>query len=609
MKQIIVLVLLTFLVACSNQGKQVTEYDAIPNTKKLFKKGHSDLYENGAFSIPNTSISLIPAGPSAMEFAAELFKLDARQSLLDSIKKASESVQVVSIGTQKTYQFSKSIFNGGQELAHTITEHSRPGGMLLINRSAKDAQNIIGQSWQLSKDSANFLIDFSDSITDGGIDTANSISKSGAKSSKAILAGSFSAAKNVSGTMLELSGEAFKFAGQEFIKGYVALPKNLSERAENMSAVPAWHHYAKGAKKTNEWREETSNKMTFFVKDAAENYFENIGNSFDKSGDALNKKNETGTLAVLKFLGWALHGVFWEGMIKPAAKITAGSIGFIAVNTVVYPVMLVGHSSASLAEVAVKVTWNTGAMAYDFVAPTAKAAIASILGTAEAATGVLAGGAVMTMGTVASGSTLIGTQAAAVTVATTGIITGEAVKYIGVPLAASGIAVGGAAVGVTVGVGEAALGAGTLIAGETASIATQAVSTGTSAVTMTTGTVASGAVAVGYGMYQLGKAVVVPTGYTLSSGIVLSYGSVSQIAAHSVLLASDAAYLVLSMEGSDWVIYTVKDVFNMGDKLAGGTVLDLETMQNNGEQFKRLPISKEDMDAVIEHIPQDLKTI
>lgn len=608
MKNCISVLLMVLVSACTQNAKQ-TEYEAFPNTKKLFKQGHTELYEEGAFTIPNTSISLIPAGPNAYEFAGELLGINARQSLFDSLEKAGQSVQVVSIGTQKTYQFSKSIYEGGQTFSKFITDHSRPGGMLLIDQSSEHAKNIIGKSWRYSKHTANYLIDVSDRISDGALDAASSISQSGSKGSKAIFDQSIEAGKNITGTMLGLSGEAFEFAGQEFVKGYMALPKNLSNRAQAMSVKPAWRHYADSAQKTNRWREQASSDMTFFIKDTTDHYFENIGRSFDRSTEALTKKNETGTLAVLKFLGWALHGVFWEGMIKPVTKITAGSVGYIAVNTVVYPVMLVGHSTASLAEVAVKVTWNTGAMAYDFVAPTAKAAIASVIGTAEAATGVLAGGAAITAGTVTSGSTLIGSQVAAATVATTGIIAGETVKYVGVPLAASGVAVGGSAVGVTVGVGEAALGATTLATGEIASIGTQAVTTTTSAVTMTTGALASGAVGLGYGVYQLGKAVVVPAGYTLSSGVVLSYGTVSQIAAHSLLLASDAAYLVLSMEGTDWVIYSVKDVFNMGDKLAGGTILNLESMQQQGEVFKRIPVSQENMDAVIESIPKHIKTI
>ena len=599
------------LLGCASQPTPKDEL--FKNTKKLVVGGHKSLYENGAFHIPNTSISLIPAGPDAGEFAAELFGIRARQSLLESIKNAADSVQIVSIGTEKTYNLSEDIYSGGKQFADTVTQYSRPGGMLLMKRSVDHAQYITGQSWQAAKSSAKFLWNTGDDITDASLRSASMMSSNGLSASETLFDASITSGKHISSTMLNHSEDAFDYAGNEFIKGYAALPENLSKRGANMSPTPSWHRYASSAKKVNTWREQSSDSMAFFVKDASTNYFKNVGDSFSKSKDALTKTDDTGTLAVLKSLGWALHGLVWEGLLKPTAQITAGSIGYVAVNTVVYPVMLAGHSTLSLAEVAVKVTWNTGAMAYDFVAPTSKAALAGILGTVEATGGVIAGGAVMTAGTAASGATLITSQAAAATVASVGGITGQTVKYVGVPLAASGIAVGGGAVGVTVGVTEAAAGATTLVGGEAISLGSKATSTVVAGTTLVTGTVASGVGGAAYGVYELSKAVVVPTGYALSSGIVLSYGSISQLAAHSVLAVSDAAYLVLSMEGPidapKWVIYAVQDVFNMGDHLPGGTVLDLETMQTKGEVFKRLPVSDSEINAVIEHVPSDLKTI
>lgn len=611
MKPFIYLVVTLLVCSCSTQSSQ--REPLFKNTKKLVVEGHKSLYENGAFHIPNTSISLIPAGPSAGEFAMELIGVRATQSFQQSIKNAGDSVQIISIGTKKTYDVSESIYEGGQNFADTITKYSRPGGMLLMKRSVDDAKYITGKSWEAAKDSADFLWQAGDDITDSSFASAGSISSGGISASEKLFNNSIDSGKNITNTMLNASGESFSKSGNAFIKGYTALPVKAYDRASNMSPTPSWHSYAASARSANSWRQESSDSMAFFVKDATSNYFENVGNSFTKSKEALAKTEDTGTLAILKSLGWALHGLVWEGLLKPTAQITAGSIGYVAVNTVVYPVMLVGHGTVSLAEVAVKVTWNTGAMAYDFVAPTAKAALAGILGTVEATGGVLAGGAVMTAGTVASGTTLVTTQAAAATVATVGGIAGQTVKYVGVPLAASGIAVGGSAIGVTVGAGEAAVGATTLVSGEVASLGTQITTTAASGATLATGTVASGVAGIGYGVYELSKAVIVPAGYTLGSGIVLSYSSISQLAAHSVLAVSDAAYLVLSLEGPvdapRWVIYSVQDVFGMGDQLAAGTVLDLEAMQTEGEQFKRLPVSQAEMNAVIENVPNDLKVI
>ena len=64
--------------------------------------------------------------------------------------------------------------------------------------------------------------------------------------------------------------------------------------------------------------------------------------------------------------------------------------------------------------------------------------------------------------------------------------------------------------------------------------------------------------------------------------------------------------MVLSMEGPNWVVYSVKGVLGVGEALAPGTVLDLENMQKEGEQFKKLPITPVEMDKVIEALPEDL---
>jgi hypothetical protein len=153
-------------------------------------------------------------------------------------------------------------------------------------------------------------------------------------------------------------------------------------------------------------------------------------------------------------------------------------------------------------------------------------------------------------------------------------------------------------------VGGSALGLGGELASGTGKLASTAVA-GTTLVVGTSASVVTGA---SYGVYQLSKAVVVPSTYTLSSGVVLGYGSLSQIAGHSILAVSDASYMVLSMEGPNWVLYSVKGVLGVGEELAPGTVLDLQNMQKQGEQFKKLPITPAEMDKVIEALPEDLST-
>ena len=179
-------------------------------------------------------------------------------------------------------------------------------------------------------------------------------------------------------------------------------------------------------------------------------------------------------------------------------------------------------------------------------------------------------------------------------------------QYIGVPLAAAGVTVGAASVGVVAGTTGAVTGSTVYISGEATSVTTKAfgnIIAGTTVVAGTTASVAAGATV---GAYELSKAIVVPAGYELGGGIVLGYGTTSQLAAHSVLAVSDASYLVLSLEGPRWVIYSVTGNLGNGDDLPPGTILSLETMQESGEEFKYLPVSDEEMRSVIESLHNEL---
>ena len=107
--------------------------DPLKNTKHLVTQGHKSLYENGAFHVPNTSIRLIPPGPSAMEFAGELLGISARQSLTTSLKNAADSFSVVSVGTKNTFKVSQAMYKGGEDFSAWVTQNSRPGSVLLLS--------------------------------------------------------------------------------------------------------------------------------------------------------------------------------------------------------------------------------------------------------------------------------------------------------------------------------------------------------------------------------------------------------------------------------------------------------------------------------------------
>ena len=175
-------------------------------------------------------------------------------------------------------------------------------------------------------------------------------------------------------------------------------------------------------------------------------------------------------------------------------------------------------------------------------------------------------------------------------------------------MAAAGITITGGTVGAAVGTAGAITGGTVRIVGETGAAATQVFGNAIAGTVLAGGTAISTAAGTAVGVYQLSKAVVVPVGYELGSGIVLSYGTLSHIAAHSILAVSDASYMVLSLEGPRWVLYAVKGDLDSGEDIPAGTILDLKKMQAAGEEIIYLPVSDEEMGKVVgsayENLPE-----
>ena len=179
-------------------------------------------------------------------------------------------------------------------------------------------------------------------------------------------------------------------------------------------------------------------------------------------------------------------------------------------------------------------------------------------------------------------------------------------QYIGVPLASAGIALGGGTVGTAV-IGVGAVSGGTLfVGGEVSSATTQAFGNVIAGTARVGGTAVSAAGGAAYGVYELSKAVVVPAGYELGGGLILSYETLSHIAAHSILAVSDCAYMVLSLEGPRWVLYGVKGITGAGDDLPAGAAVDLKAMQEAGEEIYNLPVSDEEMKNVVNSVYDSL---
>lgn len=593
------------LSACATHSPQ--GQDLLKNTKQLTAKGHSDLYNNGAFHVPHTEIALIPAGPSAAELALELAGFKARQSFFQSIKNARDSVYLVADGSKKSYRLAKNIHSGTDDVAQYITDYARPNSKLLIYKAYPRTKHIIGESWRVAGETADSVGTWGENIASGSLGAGQAISSAADTVSAVAVTGSWGLAKDIARSSTDGAGEKAVYAWDEFVQGYAALPSNLSQRAGAVQESITLADFAKAYDKSQDYRERRSDFYTDIVVDATNNYSADIKESFQKAGEAFDDVGDTGiSLATLKAARWVLQGIFWDSIIKPAGAVAVGSVGYLTVNTVIFPVVLVAHSSVPTAEIAVEVTWNTGGAFYDVVAPTAIAATASLFSVAELVGGNTAAGLTAATGATVGSATYVAGKASAAAVAGGGYAVGKTVQYIGVPLSAAGIAVTGSAAGVVVGGASAVAGSTLVVAGEASAATIQVMGNVLAGTTLAAGATASTVAGAGLGVFELTKAVVVPTGYGLGGGVVLGYGTLSQLAAHSILAVGDASYMVLSLEGPRWVLYAVKGELGQGDELAPGTVLDLEKMQSAGEQFSYLPVSDEEIKKVVESIRGDL---
>ncbi|MBU1068739.1 hypothetical protein KJ975_04140, partial [Myxococcota bacterium] len=210
-----------------------------------------------------------------------------------------------------------------------------------------------------------------------------------------------------------------------------------------------------------------------------------------------------------------------------------------------------------------------------------------------------------------AGGTTAGTLTAAtgkttsMVLRTAGYAAGKAVQYIGVPLASAGIAVTGTTIGAIVSVAGVVPGGAVVVQGEAAGAVVQAGSYVGAGVVLTGGTALSAATALGKGAYYVAKAGLVPSGYTLGTGIVLGYGSATQLAAHTLLGLTDFAYLVLSLEGPRWVVYAIRGKTGNGKELPPGAALDLNKMRAAGEEIHAVPVSQGEMKKVVESVTKD----
>lgn len=646
--------LIILIASCS------TTQDPLQNTKKLAKEGHSSLYHNGAFQIPLTKVKIIPPAPSAWELAQSMAGLKARASFLAAIQGIKDSYQLVEAGSIKSWNGAAHIRTGTGEIVKAIHYQGKSFSKLIIQKSLPLPENFLRTSVQLSKEvnkelqtlaskikiisksesktlKANFYVmaerlsnDMEDSakkdifeawsdatkplkLTENRVQRIESKLKSGGNSVATSLHNS--AQKN------------FDQGLEKFVKGYLAFPASVKSSAKNIQEVAAT--LPDGFSKINRDRSELSENLLIYINEGWQEIDDDVRRSLAQPS------SNSGSLNILYSLAGVIKILAWDATVKPITKIGSGALGYVLVNTLAYPAMISFEAGKSVTYLATELTLSSGKLLYDLTAPSISAALAGGLAalqwTAGTSTEWLTKGAESTtrfglyslelslragklvskypmgagkyLGARLTETTLnLSGEILSVGTRATGEMAHASLKYVAVPISSVGIP----AVGVTSGVAIAGSGIAT---GGAISLGSNTVAGGgwvfgqtLAATTGTVGTVASAGLGATVAAYETAKSVTVPPGYIMGSGVVLSYGAIVHLGAQSILAVSDAAYLVLSLEGAHWVIYAVSGKLNDGSDLMPGTVLDLEEMKKQGEEFQVVPVGQEELKKVIENI-------
>ena len=592
------------LLSCA---QQTVQQDPLQNTKKLAAEGHATLYNNGAFEVPMTTIHIIPPGPDALELASEMAGMRAHQSFKESIKHARESVGFAQAGVEKTEHAALAVKRGTGEMAEGARDVTRYGARM-VGSSPGLVSDMVGASVTYSGKAFTQTQLAGDRLAEGSLVAGGNISEGTSNVSGKMWSGTLALAGKTSEASKAASGRHASYATERFIKGYAAVPEKLGQRVDAVSESASLGKFVDAYQRSDEWRSEQSGKMSDIVVGTTASYSKDIGESFSAAKREISQGSlETGyTLAVLKSLRWVVQGIFWDATIKPVGKLAGATLGYVTINAVAFPALITVREGVAVANVAVQVTWNSAASIYEVTAPSATAALAGLFSAVELVGGqTLAAGELVAGSAATAGTYGVGKTAAAAT-AGGGYFTGKTVQYVGAPLSTVGIAAGGSTLGVVAGTATAVTGAGMATVGAAGEAVTQVTGNAAAVTVLTGGTAASVVAGTALGSYELAKAVVVPAGYELGAGLVLGYGTLSQLGAQTVLAVADASYMVLSLEGPNWVLYAVKGKVDNGENIPPGAMLDLKAMQQSGETFVAVPVSDEEMQRIVNLVPAQL---
>jgi hypothetical protein len=573
-----------FLITCVSQDRE----DPLKNSKKIISSGHKSLYYNGAFEVKGTSLKLIPAFSEAEVFIAKQRLSFAKEAFSENIQKAEESVVILKEGKNLSFKVGDKISKEGEDLIAKLNETSNEQGTIVIKKSLAESYGLIGEAPKAFNETHKSVIEESKLLRKKMDEYSDELSSKDFSTTE-----TSNLSERVIAYKKDLSDDVNKF-----VIGYINLDdyliKSYQESVENLNKKSSFSDLSGDIEK---FIFETNDKLSSKLKEIQIDYGKGTIQEFKEASNEIEKidQGEWVSFAVLKAFTRATKGIFYDGLLKPFTEIGAVSVGYVGVNSI-WPIAIVGGGAVKLTKVMVEVLKVGTEGTIYLIAPTARLALAGLVTNSKFIATESYKAADKSARSTANSSLFIASK---VTKAS-GIITENSGTYILAPILAAGAFTGKTLQGAGIAISGTFSGGAVSLGTETASLTTK-LTTKTADYTVSgVGTGISGIISLGFGAYYVGKAVGVPTGVTLKGGVVLSYEMIAQISAHSLLAVSDFSYLVLSMEGEKWVVYAIKDTSGKAKSLMTGAVIDLEEIKKEGNEIKKVPISEEDMEKILD---------
>ncbi len=458
---------------------------------------------NRAAAVPHAAI------PLGLKVAGKA--LDVRAGVVDAANTGAEQTDatLTEAGKQTAsgaLEARRRIIAGSDTLAAQTDANLTEAGNRTADGALAARTRIVDASATRAEHTSAAIAAAGQDIADRAQETGSALSRAADERSGDIWTGSKVRAARVSEASGAAAGRNLSYAWERFTQGNAAVGGKISQHVDAVAESLSLQRFIEAVRGSNHTRNRQSAALLGTMAETTDHYREDVSKAFDmadQAGSGDGKAKSGPVLAALKSVGWKAKAVIWDAAIKPVGKVVGAGVGLVAANGVVFPVMVVGHAGASAVNVAVQVTWNTGAGVYDVTAPTATAAVAGLFGLAEAAGGkvaagaMLAGGGTAALGTYGTGKAAAGTtraggwlagtalyaaapvsslgiqaggQVAGGAVAGGGWLAGKAI-YVAAPLSSLGIQAGGQVAGNVAGVGGWAAGRGVQVSAPLAAVA------------------------------------------------------------------------------------------------------------------------------------------